>query len=160
MRIPCKQILKNWIQSNSNHLYLWGEDNKYCIEDAYYSAINCAAIHDSKANTVVVLCLDINENKLMIDSTADDCKYLKRYCINYRDFNINECDLIPFKYRPECRAKYLYNIYNNTCGTRWDSIKDYVVDIDQVSIECKRIYHETHECEIWFHEILYKNNKI
>jgi len=151
--------IKNWNQSNSNHIYFYSDKDKYSLEDAYYSSVKCAAIHNSQYEKVVILIGEIDDNLLIPDNSDGMTDFENnRFYIDKSDFNIKDFKLIFFKYRPNERAKYLYNQYHNTCATRWDDIKDYVHELDYVEKECDKIYKDINEYEYSFNEIRYENN--
>lgn len=152
------RINKNWEQSENNKLYMWDENNKYALEDAYNSAVHCAAVYNSQYDKIIVLELNLDKNELNLDNSCDDCKFYKRYCMDLNKFKIDNCIIREFKYRPKDRAKYLYNQYHNTCGVKWESIENLVVDKEKLIQQCEELYEQYKEYEFWFNEIKYKNN--
>lgn len=146
-------IKKNWSVSQDGYIYFYGGlkcSTEECLMRAYNSAIDCAAIKKSDRNFVVVLEIDIDESLLEHDDSddfgdTDDT----RWCMKYSEFlqilytgKRHEYHL--YRYYPEKRWMYLYNIYHSTCAYNWNWAKDYVVDVEEVTAACDEWY-ETHK---------------
>lgn len=127
------------------------------MRNAYHSACISAAIQDSKKDYIVIFEI-IGELDTCEDKSCDISDDEIRTCIQLEELNnlINskKIKIIIHKYRyhPNDRAKYLYNTYHNCGGTRWNSIKNHIINKESLMQELLKL-EEEYDYEYWFNNI-------
>lgn len=154
---PVTENNRNWSVSRSGFIYLYGDDKRdsSCLESAYDNAILCAAIHKSEYKKVVVIELDIDEGELQVAESDDFINlFHNEWYIEYDEFikRLKEAKIHYYRYIPEKRWMYLYNLYHSACCLNWNYAKDYVVDVDDVTSQCDKWYEENNEYEWHFRD--------
>ena len=99
---------------------------------------------------------------LMYDNSDDFCEYDNtRFTLPLNNFlkrvRVNDRIITKFyRYFPEDRWKYMYNIYHSCAGMSYDLCKDFVVNREEMEKKCDKWYEEHNEYEWWFREDLDK----
>jgi len=129
---------KNWDESEDNVVYLWDvnehRDVEKCMKEAYHSACLSSAIKNSQCRHTVILELH-GDIPVKEDTSCFVPEWEKRVCVPTDILNkaIKE-QLVTIAhihyqgYKPELRAFYLYPIYHNCGGARWESIRNHIID--------------------------------